>query len=105
MLFESWSCIVDWLGFIPLQREPPTHGTLWSTVAREQSGLRTARLAFRLVPQSVNDFSQKGNIERAHSPSNACGLVTSCTRCLHVNDALSNQCSSCLDSKHTDRCK
>ena len=39
-----------------------TVGTLWSSVAIVRSGLRTGRFARR-------------------SPSNACGLVTSCTRC------------------------
>ena len=40
----------------------PVVGTLWSSVATVRSGLRTVRPARR-------------------SPSNACGLVTSCTRC------------------------
>ena len=40
-------------------------GTLWSAVARVQPGRRTTRPAVR-------------------RPSNACGLVTSCTRCLSM---------------------
>ena len=43
-------------------RSMPMVGTLWSSVARVSSGRRTVRPASR-------------------SPSNACGLVTSCTRC------------------------
>ena len=43
-------------------RSMSTVGTLWSSVAIVRSGLRTGRFARR-------------------SPSNACGLVTSCNRC------------------------
>ena len=43
-------------------------GTLWSAVASVRSGRRTRRPARR-------------------SPSNACGLVTSCTRCRSMNSS------------------
>src|SRR5512132_3057701 len=48
----------------------PSVGTLWSAVASVRSGRRTARPASR-------------------SPSKACGLVTSCTRCRSTYSRLS----------------
>lgn len=58
-----------------------TYGTLWSTVARVQSGRRTERPALRLEKDEL--LQQIGSvITSTHKPSNACGLVTSWTRWL-----------------------
>lgn len=41
-----------------------TYGTLWSTVARVQSGRRTARLAFRLTPMINHDAGERHSLHR-----------------------------------------
>lgn len=61
-----------------------THGTLWSTVAKVQSGRRTDRVAFRLQC-SIETFVHFENQNFTYKPSNAWGLVTSCTKCLYFN--------------------
>ena len=58
---SSWACDSS-------SGRPGPVGTLWSAVASVRSGRRTFRPASR-------------------SPSNACGLVTSCTRCRSMNSS------------------